>query len=112
MKENLKKIRQYFGLSQKEFAERLCITQNHVSSLESGRRILSDRTIKAICSEFRVNEIWLRTGEGDMLIDSVDLLENVTEEDKDILRKIHKLSDSDKDKMLVMLDLFLNEKQK
>ena len=48
------------------FAERLNVSQAFISQLCSGIKQPSDRTIADICDKFGVNEIWLRTGEGDM----------------------------------------------
>jgi len=45
--------------------------QNTIALIEGGRGT-SDQTIFAICREFNVNEAWLRTGEGDMFIESDD----------------------------------------
>lgn len=64
MNERIKLIREMSGLSQEAFGSRLRVTRSSVSLLESGKRQPSDRTIKLICSEFDVNEDWLRTGAG------------------------------------------------
>ena len=53
-----------------DFAKAINISQPFLSQICSGARIPSDRTISDICREFRVNETWLRTGEGKMRIDS------------------------------------------
>lgn len=66
MGERLKALRIALGITQSEFARRISITRNFISLIESGLRIPSDRTIQDICREFRVDEIWLRTGEGSM----------------------------------------------
>lgn len=58
------------GLTKSRFADRLKITPAFLSQICSGVRMPSDRTISDICREFRVNETWLRTGEGKMRIDS------------------------------------------
>lgn len=52
--------------SQQKFADAIGLTKNYVSLMETGARTPSDRTIADICREFRVNEHWLRTGEGEM----------------------------------------------
>lgn len=65
MDERIKQIRKAAGLTQIEFAERIGLTRNYVAKLEIGDRAPSDRTISDICREFRVNEIWLRTGAGE-----------------------------------------------
>lgn len=53
-----------------DFAKAINISQPFLSQICSGARMPSDRTISDICREFRVNETWLRTGEGKMRIDS------------------------------------------
>ena len=64
--ERIKQHRKETGLNQSEYAERLGEKQGIISAMEKGNRNVSDRTIRAICSEFNVNENWLRTGEGEM----------------------------------------------
>lgn len=53
-------------ISQAKFAERLGIGQTAVAAYEVGRSDPSERTIKDICREFNVNEMWLRDGKGEM----------------------------------------------
>ena len=54
-------------MTQKDFSTRLGLSENFIWQIEKGEREPSDRTISDICREFRVNEHWLRTGEGEML---------------------------------------------
>ena len=54
-------------MTQKEFSAKLGLSENFIWQIEKGEREPSDRTISDICREFRVNETWLRTGEGEML---------------------------------------------
>jgi transcriptional regulator with XRE-family HTH domain len=61
MKEVLKRSK----LTQTEFAKRISISQQYLSMMCSGKNMPSDRTISDICREFGVDEIWLRTGEGE-----------------------------------------------
>ena len=61
-------VRKSQNLNQQDFADKLGLTKNFISLLETGSREPSDRTIKDICREFSVNEKWLRTGEGEMFI--------------------------------------------
>lgn len=58
------------GLTKAKVAERLNVSAAFVTKLCNGTSKPSDRTISDICREFRVNETWLRTGEGKMRIDS------------------------------------------
>lgn len=64
----IKQIRKTAGLTQQKFAEQIGLKRNTVGNYEINLITPSDRTITDICREFNVNEIWLRTGEGDMLI--------------------------------------------
>ena len=51
--------------TQKEFSDILGLSENFIWQIEKGDRDPSDRTISDICREFGVNEVWLRTGEGE-----------------------------------------------
>ncbi|MBE5980374.1 MAG: helix-turn-helix transcriptional regulator [Paenibacillaceae bacterium] len=64
MNDRIKLIRKNKGLSQEEFGKRLSVTKASISRIEAGINNPSDQTIKLICSEFNVNEDWLRTGAG------------------------------------------------
>lgn len=52
-------------ITQQEIADKLGLSQNFIWQIENGDRTPSDRTISDICREFSVNEVWLRTGEGE-----------------------------------------------
>lgn len=66
MQDRIKQVRQSEGLTQAEFAEKIGLSRNFVAMIEIGQRDPSDRTVRDICRVFNVNEIWLRTGEGEM----------------------------------------------
>lgn len=72
--ERIKELRKTLEIRQGDFAKKLSTTQGHISDIENGRKNLSDRTIKLICLEDwngrTVNEDWLRTGEGEMFIET------------------------------------------
>ena len=63
----LKSLREHLNLTQQQMSEKLGITQATYSALEKGETRITDRHIKPICAIFRVNEAWLRYGEGKML---------------------------------------------
>lgn len=65
MKDRILLVIQHHNITKAKFAERLNISQAYVSQMCSGIREPSDRTILDICREFGVNEVWLRTGEGE-----------------------------------------------
>lgn len=68
MNERIKELRKALGLTQTEFGEKLGVKPNTVSTYESGLRAPSDAVLMSICREYGVNEVWLRTGIGPMLV--------------------------------------------
>lgn len=64
MNGRLKEIRKALKLTQLAFAKRINRSQTVYSQYESGSAAITDRTIADICREFSVNEEWLRTGNG------------------------------------------------
>ena len=64
--ERILQIRNEEKLSQSGFAQKLNLSQNFVWMVENGKREPSDRTIRDICQIFGVDEVWLRTGVGEM----------------------------------------------
>lgn len=66
MNNRLHTLRKDLKITQESFAEKLNITNAHVSALENGKRPLTDRLINDICREFGANEDWLRSGQGNM----------------------------------------------
>ena len=69
MKDRIKIVRKKAGLKQAQFAKILGVKTNTITSYETGVRTPSDAIILSICRAFHVNETWLRTGEGDMLVE-------------------------------------------
>jgi transcriptional regulator with XRE-family HTH domain len=65
MKDRISHIIKEKKVTKTEFAKRLGVSQAFVSQVCAGTSGISDRTITDICREFGVNEIWIRTGEGD-----------------------------------------------
>lgn len=53
-------------LSQAEFGARLGVSRDVISNIEYGRVEPTEIVIRSIVRDFGVNEIWLRTGEGEM----------------------------------------------
>lgn len=59
-------------LNQAEFAQLVGISRTQFSEIVTGKRKLSDKAIHKITSSLpELNENWLRTGDGEMFIDSV-----------------------------------------
>ena len=69
-------LRKELELTLTEFSNKLGITHAALSNIENGKRNVTEQMRKSICREFRVDPVWLTTGEGDMFIDqSVELIE-------------------------------------
>lgn len=64
--ERFLKIRINLNMKQCDFAKEIKTTQGHVSDIENKRKGVSDRIIEILRLKFRINETWLRTGEGEM----------------------------------------------
>lgn len=62
--ERVKKVRKARDLTLEKFGEQIGLKKNTMSAIETGRNALTEANAKAICREFGVNEVWLRTGEG------------------------------------------------
>ena len=63
--ERIRKVVELSGLSKTAFAQKINVSQQYISKLVNNGTP-SDRTISDICRAFGVNEIWLRTGVGEM----------------------------------------------
>ena len=69
MNNRIREVREHFKLTQTEFGERLGVSRDVIGNIEYNRLKnpkQKEPIIKLICSTFGVNEIWLRTGEGEM----------------------------------------------
>lgn len=62
----VKAIRKALGLTQQEFADRLGIQRSTIAQYEIGRNEPAAAVISLICREYGVDEVWLRTGVGEM----------------------------------------------
>lgn len=66
----IRKLRKTLELSQKEFAQKIGLKQNAISYMEKNNATVTEQNIKNICSQFSVNENWLRTGNGKMFLEN------------------------------------------
>ena len=69
MKEHIKELRKFFGLTQSEFGESIGVSRDVVGNLELGRVEPSELIIKMICKTYHVNREWLETGQGEMRVE-------------------------------------------
>ncbi|MEY8334911.1 helix-turn-helix transcriptional regulator [Lachnospiraceae bacterium 47-T17] len=68
MNKRIRELRKALNLSQKNFAEQIGLKQNAISYMEKIGATVTEQNIKTICSQFSVNEHWLRTGSGSMFL--------------------------------------------
>lgn len=72
--DRIKRIRKEMHLTQIDFGDKIAVSQGHLTAMENSKREVTEKTIKVICLEFNVNEQWLRTGKGEMFIESDNTL--------------------------------------
>lgn len=68
--ERMRILRKELKLNQSEFADKIGLKQAAIGLYENNQRGVADRTILLICEKYGVREEWLRTGEGEMFIES------------------------------------------
>ena len=56
------------GLSQEKFAKAINRSRGEIANIIYDKVTPRDEIINSVCSQFRINEQWLRTGEGEMQI--------------------------------------------
>lgn len=96
MNERIKLLRNTLQMTQQEFADKIGLSRNFIAQLETGSKAPSDRTILDICKEFSVNEVWLRSGSGDMF-----LQENKDAQISQMLDEVIKANESDFKRRLI-----------
>ncbi len=67
--ERVRELRKELNMNQTEFGKKIALSQNHLTGIETGKRSVTDRTIKLLCTEFNVSEDWLRTGKEPMFVE-------------------------------------------
>ena len=111
LNERIREVRKYLGLSQKDFAEKVGISQRAVSWGEQPGNNVPDSTIKSLCIVFRISESWLRTGEGEMLeqpeafsLDQYLKEKGCTELEKEIVKAYFELDVDTRQKIYEVFD--------
>ena len=85
--DRLKNLRKTLKLTMEEFGKKLGISKAAISRIENGIVNLTEQNRISICREFNVNEQWLRTGEGEMFLQS--------DPDEEYKKAAEKLSDDE-----------------
>lgn len=125
MNERLKRLRKELDITQQEFADKLGTARNNIAGYETGKRQPSDAVISLICkTDFpkgRVNETWLRTGEGEMFIEAsrdeqiAAFVGGILKDEEDTIKKkfismLAALDESDWESLQKMVELLQEKK--
>jgi transcriptional regulator with XRE-family HTH domain len=62
----IKYVRELLKLSQVQFSRVLSLSSGYLAGVETEKRKVNGRLIKLVCSSFRVNDRWLKSGEGEI----------------------------------------------
>lgn len=68
--ERVKEIRKSLSLTLEKFGSRLGVGKTAISKIEKGENNLSPQMFKMICREFRVNDEYLESGNGEMFAEA------------------------------------------
>nr|DAY26243.1 MAG TPA: helix-turn-helix domain protein [Caudoviricetes sp.] len=104
-------IREKPKVSQSEFADLLGTTRPAIASYEIGKVVPSDTFIQLVCSKFNVNEDWLRTGVGEMFLETESTLfsafarqYDLSEKERQAARYLLSLSSEDRQQILRVVE--------
>jgi len=106
LNERIKELRKNLGLTQAEFGRRIGIVQGHLTGIESGKKSVTQKTLKVICATYGVSEEWLKTGNGEIFVQSPD------KRAKRLIRFFNELSSEFQDYMLMQLQSLLDLQKK
>ena len=93
MQNQIKELRSHVGLNQTDFGARIGVRQSTIAGWETGQRIPPDSAIVSICREVHVYAHWLRTCEGEMVIqisrdqEIMDFVADTMQDDEDNFRR-------------------------
>ena len=78
----IKELRKHLKMTQEAFAQKIGVQRPTVAWMEKPGNTITKQNIKIICDTFNVNEVWLRTGKGEMFKpkEPTDIMERLQEE--------------------------------
>lgn len=108
--ERIRQIRKHLNLSQTQFGDRIGYKQTGIGLWENSQRAVPESSILLICSEFNINESWLRFGQGEMFnksdtisLDDYAKAHNLTDVEQDIIRLYMSLDESTRELLMSRL---------
>ncbi|GHU39920.1 hypothetical protein FACS1894190_06090 [Spirochaetia bacterium] len=102
----IKELRKALGLSQVAFGEGIKVSRAYTGIMERRGQPVNDRIISIICMVYKVNENWLREGEGAMFDTGCDF-----RQDK-VVREFKKLDVELQDFILQQIDYLVDFQNK
>lgn len=107
MNERIRLVRKYYNLSQTAFGAQIGVTLGVIKNLEQGKTMLSSPLFELLCSIYKVNDEWLRTGEGEMLqrqgnsiVDAISQEYNLSQAAIDIINNFLSLSQDEQNEFV------------
>ncbi len=77
--QRIKYLRKQKKITQTDFSQKIGISRFHLSNIERGTRILTERSINDICRVYKINKEWLINGTGEMYkneLEGLDIKDN------------------------------------
>jgi transcriptional regulator with XRE-family HTH domain len=72
----VEQVREYFGLTRKQFIQIIKVNLSTVSRIEAGKQPPSEVFLDALLARFLVNPDWVKTGDGEMFVTAEEHMAN------------------------------------
>lgn len=119
MNKRIKLIRKNLNKTQQEFGEICGKSRRAIAAYEQGAVIPDDSFLQLLCLKFNINETWLRTGKGNMYVETkknyineLAIQYNLNELGKQFLINFLELNENERDTMLQCMKFMLSNRNK
>lgn len=108
--ERVRELRKVLNLSQTKFGEKLGVSKDVIVNIELERVELKELMLNLICKTFNVNPLWLSKGNGDMFIETPQIIIddlanefNLNDTEKKIISNFVNLSESERNQIIELV---------
>lgn len=108
--ERIRFLRKELNLSQPKFGEKMGVSRDVIANIELGRVPIKDMMLNLICKTFNVNPAWLTNGEGEIFIDTPNILidnlaveHNLTPTEKRIISNFVNMSETERNQIITLV---------
>lgn len=108
--ERVRELRKVLNLSQTKFGEKLGVSKDVIVNIELERVELKELMLNLICKTFNVNPLWLSEGNGDMFIETPQIIIddlanefNLNDTEKKIISNFVNLSESERNQIIELV---------